>query len=91
MDPVIAHIRQELEVQADPEIQKTSKRFFKEEIACYGMKTATVMGIAKKFWKEIKTRDKQEIFALCEELYRSGYIEESFIVSNWTHALFGTV
>ena len=89
MDPVIARIRQELEVQADPEIQKTSKRFFKEEIACYGMKTATVMGIAKKFWKEIKTRDKREIFALCEELYRSGYLEESFIVSNWTHALSG--
>jgi 3-methyladenine DNA glycosylase AlkD len=34
-------------------------------------------------------RDKQEIFALCEELYRSGYIEESFIVSNWAHALSG--
>jgi 3-methyladenine DNA glycosylase AlkD len=89
MDPVIARIRQELEAQADPEIQKTSKRFFKEEITCYGMKTATVMGIAKKFWKEIKTRDKQEIFALCEELYLSGYLEESFIVSNWTHALSG--
>ena len=89
MDPVIARIRQELEVQADPEIQKTSKRFFKEEIVCYGMKTAAVMGIAKKFWKEIRTRDKQEIFALCEELYRSGYLEESFIVSNWAHALSG--
>ena len=89
MDPVIARIRQELEVHADPGIQKTQKRFFKKDIACYGMKTATVMGIAKKFWKEIKTRDKQEIFALCEELYRSGYLEESFIVSNWTYALSG--
>jgi 3-methyladenine DNA glycosylase AlkD len=89
MDPVIVRIRQELEAQADPEIRQTSKRFFKEEITCYGMKTAAVMAIAKKYWKEIKNRDKQEIFALCEELYRSGYLEESFIVSNWAHALSG--
>lgn len=30
-----------------------------------------------------------EIFTLCEELYKSGYLEESFIVSNWAHALSG--
>ena len=87
MDPVIARIRQELEAQADPEIQKTSKRFFKEDIVCYGIKTATVTAIARKYWKEIKSRPKPDIFALCEELYKSGYLEESFIVSNWAHAL----
>ncbi|MGA2918413.1 DNA alkylation repair protein [Methanoregula sp.] len=89
MDPVIICIRQELEAQADPEIQRTSKRFFKEDITCYGLKTPTVMSIAKKYWKEIRARDKQEIFALCEELYQSGYIEESFIVSNWAYAISG--
>ncbi|MGB9176037.1 MAG: DNA alkylation repair protein [Methanoregula sp.] len=89
MDPVIARIRQELTAQADPEIQKTSQRFFKEEIRCYGMKTATVIAIAKKYWKEIKGRPKPEIFALCEELYQSGYMEESFIVSEWAYALSG--
>jgi len=89
MEPVIAHIRQELETLADPEIQRGSKRFFKEDITCYGVKTPIVTSIAKKYWKTIRMRDKQEIFALCEELYRSGYIEESFIVSNWAHALSG--
>jgi len=87
MDPVIARIRQELAAQADPEIQKTSKRFFREEIRCYGMKTATVIAIAKRYWKEVKDRSKPEIFSLCEELYRSGYMEESFIVSAWAHTL----
>jgi len=87
MDPIIKQIRQELKNQADPEIQKTSKRFFKEGISCYGIKTATVMRIAKKYWSEIRILDKQKIFALCEELYRSGYMEESFIVSNWAYAL----
>jgi 3-methyladenine DNA glycosylase AlkD len=89
MDPVISQIRQELTAQADPEIQKSSKRYFKEEIRCYGMKTATVIAMAKKYWKEVKTRPKREIFTLCEELYQSGYLEESFIVSEWAHALSG--
>ncbi|MCU0631312.1 MAG: DNA alkylation repair protein [Methanoregulaceae archaeon] len=89
MDPVIVQIRSELQGNADPEIQKTSLRFFREDITCYGIKTATVMAIAKKYWKEVKGRPKAEIFGLCEELYKSGYLEESFIVSNWAHALSG--
>lgn len=70
-------------------MQKTSQRFFKEEIRCYGMKTATVIAIAKKYWKAVRDRPKLEIFALCEELYHSGYLEESFIVSEWAHTLAG--
>mgnify|MGYP001138018286 FL=1 len=89
MDPIIARIRQELAAHADPGIQRTSQRFFKEEIRCYGMKTATGIALAKKYWKEIRNRPKTEIFDLCEELYRSGYMEESFIVSEWAHALSG--
>jgi 3-methyladenine DNA glycosylase AlkD len=87
MDPVIARIRKELNDSADPEIQKTAMRFFKEEIACYGIKTGTVVTIAKKYWKEVKTRNKQEIFSLCEELYRSGMMEEAFVVSAWSPLL----
>lgn len=87
MDPVIAAIRNELLKNADPAIRETSQRFFREEITCYGLKTATVTAIAKKYWKEIRSRDKTEIFTLCDELYRSGYLEEAFIVSTWAHAL----
>lgn len=87
MDPLIARIRKELSEHADPQIQKNSQRFFKEEIRCYGMKTARVVAIAKQYWKEVKPRDKGEIFALCEDLYRSGYMEESVIVSEWAQRL----
>ena len=83
MDPVIAAIRAELEENADPAIQKTSQRFFREDITCYGLKTAAVTAIAKQHWKEIRSREKEEIFLLCEELYQSGYLEEAFIVSAW--------
>ena len=87
MDQVIRQIRRDLNEMADPGIQKSSKRFFKEEIRCYGIKTAAVISLAKQYWKEIKDRDRQDIFALCEELYRSGSIEETFIVSHWAYAL----
>jgi 3-methyladenine DNA glycosylase AlkD len=89
MDPVIAQIREELKDHADPEIRKSSQRFFKETIMCYGIKTPTVTAIARKYWKEVKGRSKAEIFSLCEELYQSAYLEESFIVSEWAHALSG--
>jgi len=89
MDQVIRQIRRDLNEMADPGIQKSAKRFFKEEIRCYGIKTAAVVALAKKYYKEIKDRDKQEIFSLCEELYKSGYMEESFIVSHWAHSLSG--
>jgi len=83
MDPVISRIRNDLPIHADPEIRRASRRFFKEEISCYGIKTATVIVIAKTYWKEVRSRDKKEIFELCEELYQSGMMEEAFIVSNW--------
>jgi 3-methyladenine DNA glycosylase AlkD len=88
-DALVSRIRAELQKNADPIIRRTSQRFFKEEIRCYGIKTATVTAIAKKYWKEVRTRPKEEIFALCEDLYQSGYMEESFIVSNWAYALAG--
>jgi 3-methyladenine DNA glycosylase AlkD len=87
MDTVIGRIREELRGMADPAIRESSRRFFKEEIRCYGTKTAAVTALAKRYWKEVRQRPKTEIFGLCEELYRSGYLEESFIVSVWAHAL----
>jgi 3-methyladenine DNA glycosylase AlkD len=87
MDPVIASIRKDLAAQADPEIKESTQRFFKDEVVCYGLKTAAVTVIARKYWREIKSHDKQEIFSLCEDLYRSGYLEEAFIVSSWAHLL----
>jgi 3-methyladenine DNA glycosylase AlkD len=87
MEKVTDRIRRDLKAGSDPEIQKTTQRFFKEDILCYGLKTAAVTGIAKLYWKEIKIRPKQEIFELCEELYRSGYLEEASIVSTWTYLL----
>ena len=49
MNPVIEAIRLEFTAHADPDLQKSSQRYFKEGVRCYGMKTATAVAIAKKY------------------------------------------
>ncbi len=83
MTNVLAQIRADLKATTDAKTQKSFQRFFKEQVKYYGVKTETVGKIAKKYWPHVKTLDKQAIFALCEELYRSDYTEEAFIVSFW--------
>ena len=89
MDLIISRIRKDLTDSADPKTQQNFQRFFKEEIRYYGVKVPAVNKIANRYWKEIKSLDKQEIFAFCEELYQSGYCEEAFVVSTWASKLTG--
>jgi 3-methyladenine DNA glycosylase AlkD len=83
MNQIIQQIQQELRVNADPQTKKTFQRFFKEQITYYGVKTATVKKIAKKYLKDIKPLKKQEIMSTCEQLLSSDYTEEAFVVSFW--------
>ena len=83
MSSILDQIREELKVNTNPQTQKSFQRFFKEHVKYYGVKTETVGKIARKYWKQIESLHKQEIFALCEELYRSDYTEEAFIVAFW--------
>jgi len=83
MHPLTAKIREELKANADEKTRKSAQRFFKEEVTCYGVKNAAVRVIAKKHWNEAKLFSKEQIFALCEELYRSDYMEEAFMGAFW--------
>ena len=84
---LLSLIRSELKDTADDKTKESCKRFFKEEIRLYGVKSAMVSRIIKKYHTEIKGKEKKEIFALCEELWSSGYIEESFIAADWAYSL----
>jgi 3-methyladenine DNA glycosylase AlkD len=83
MNPILSQIRKDLKAATDQKTQKSFQRFFKEQVKFYGVKTETVGKIAKKYWSQMKALDKEAIFALCEELYRSDYTEEAFIVAFW--------
>jgi len=84
---IIAKIRTELEEEANEKTKKSLQHFFKEEIKFYGVKTAVVRKISKKHWSEVKLFSKPQIFSLCEELFRSDYMEEAFVASFWLENL----
>jgi 3-methyladenine DNA glycosylase AlkD len=83
MHLIVAEIREELEAGADEKTRNSAQRFFKESVKGYGVKTVVVRKIAKKHWSEVKLFGKEKIFALCEELFMSDYMEEAFVASFW--------
>jgi len=87
MSDIIAQIREELKQNADIHTQNSGQRFFKEAVKLYGVKTATVTRISKEHFRNLKNKDKAEVFRLCEELWQSGYLEESFIACNWAYSM----
>jgi 3-methyladenine DNA glycosylase AlkD len=80
-------IRQQLKQNSDPHTKDTGQKFFKEKVKTYGVKTAIVTKIAKLYDKEISGMDKNDVFAVCEEFWRSGYMEESFIACHFSYLI----
>jgi 3-methyladenine DNA glycosylase AlkD len=89
MNPILQKLRADLKKSADPSTKMGFQRFFKEKVKCYGVKTGTVGKIANAYWIEVKSLDKDAIFALCENLYRSDVMEDAFVVSTWVPKLAG--
>ncbi len=87
MNVIINRIRQSLIENADEKTREISKRFFREKIKCYGLKSATVQKISREYFAEVKDKPKAEILAACENLWQSGYMEESFVACVWSEKL----
>ena len=87
MSQIIEELRRELIANSDEQLRESSQHFFKEAIRCYGIKSATVVNIGKEHFKAIKNLPKEDIFNLCNELWQSGIIEESFVACHWSYAV----
>jgi len=85
MENIIEKIRAELKSRSDEKTRMVSQNYFKEKIKSYGVKTAVVTSIGKEYYRHINVLTKSEIFDLCESLWQSGYIEESFIACHWSY------
>lgn len=83
MNPLIKKIRSELSSMADPKGQESTRRYFKEEIKCYGIRAAGLRMIAKKYWPAVKLLSKKEIVELCEELMKPMIVEETILATLW--------
>jgi len=84
---IINNIRNELTENSNENDRLSGTRFFKEEVSLYGVKSAVTGKIAKENFKLICNLPKEDIFKLCEELWQSSYLEESFIACNWSFNL----
>jgi 3-methyladenine DNA glycosylase AlkD len=84
---VLTAVRQELILNIDEKTKDSAQRFFKEEVKFHGVKSAIVKKIAAKYFRDIKYRDKEEIFSLCENFLDTNYGEEAFIAFEWAYSL----
>ncbi len=87
MKEILNKIREELEKKSDEKTKAGSQHFFKEKVNVIGVKASDVQKISKEVFKLIKKKEKAHIFNLCENLWQSGYLEESFIACDWSYKI----
>ena len=87
MNNIIEKIRFDLRSNADEKTKRSGERFFREEVRLYGVKAAVTHKISKDIYKSIPDTEKRKIFILCEELWKSGTMEESIIACLWSYYL----
>jgi 3-methyladenine DNA glycosylase AlkD len=85
MNKIIENIRLEFVKIADEKTRLSGERFFKEDVKLYGIKSAEVIHISKEHYKNIADKSKTHIFSLCDALWMSDYMEESFVACNWSY------
>jgi 3-methyladenine DNA glycosylase AlkD len=80
-------IRKALKESADPKVLASAKKFFKEEIKIYGVSSTAAQKIGKETFKLIKDSPKEDIWELCEALWKSGYNEEACLACTFSDAV----
>jgi 3-methyladenine DNA glycosylase AlkD len=84
---VVSQVRQELQENVDSNTREYSGAFFKEEIRSIGVKVSVVTKIAERLFQQIEHLSKDTVFGFCEELLKSGYVEEAFVAYKWSDLL----
>ena len=84
MKTIIDNIRAELKKNADEKTRIQGEKYFKENVRIYGWKSAQLRELSKLHYKSLPDKSKSSVFALCEELWKSGYMEEAGIACIWS-------
>lgn len=84
---VLAQVRSELLAAADESLKARAGRSFKEEIRPCGIKVATVRRLSDRILPEIEPDGIDRVIRLCEALWRSGRLEETFVACSWARAV----
>jgi len=82
---LLNQIRRELKQNVDPVYRDGARRYFKEKIRNYGVRTPVVRKIANKYYQSVKSITKEELFELAEILLKSSLTEEATIAFSWVY------
>lgn len=82
-----SRIRADLLAHADEKTKSTGTRFFREKVSLLGVSTHTVGKIGSGYFREIGKLPKSDVLRICETLYRSGFMEESFVASGFVYGM----
>jgi 3-methyladenine DNA glycosylase AlkD len=85
MNSIVEKIQQELIRNADEKTRIQGEKFFKEKIKIHGLKSARIREISKTYYKQLPDKAKSAVFALCEELWKTGFMEEAGIACIWSY------
>jgi 3-methyladenine DNA glycosylase AlkD len=85
MSKIIDDIRQDLILNANEKTQIQGEKFFKENIKLHGLKSGQVSEISKAFYKTVPDKTKAVVFSFCEELWKTGFLEEAGIACEWSY------
>lgn len=84
---IIDKIRNLLKENSDEKYRISGQRFFKENVILYGVRSSNLKKLSNDCFREIKHLDKYEIFNICEALFQSGYLEESFVACHFSYSV----
>lgn len=87
MIPILSSIRHQLSAQADPKWKAGAERYFKEPVKFYGLPNGAARKIGQEHYKRLPDKSKETVFAYCEELFQSGFMEETIIACNWSEKM----
>jgi len=82
-----AKVRSDLKENSDGKTRDSAVRLFREDVKVYGVRSSVVEKIGRDNFRTIRGTRKTGIFELCEKLWQSGFMEESFIACNWSYSV----
>jgi 3-methyladenine DNA glycosylase AlkD len=85
MEKIIQEIKTELIHNADEKTRIQGEKFFKEEVRIHGLKSVLVTQISKEFYRKLQDKSKARVFAICTDLWKSGFLEEQLMACNWSY------
>ena len=84
---LMKQINSDLLEMVDEDYKEGVQNYFNNKIENYGVRTGKVRKLARKYYSEIKSFSKDEVFTICEELLDTGISENRTIAFQWAHRL----